>query len=87
MIFSPGGAMIQPRKVVFAAAGMSLLLLSACAETPEKKSGYHEEPVYRTGSNIPTKDYRSDKIDVTTPDIINPINRPMPSVINKKPAG
>jgi hypothetical protein len=55
--------------------GDALLLLSTCAETPEKKSGYHEEPIYRTGSNIPTKDYRSEKIEVTTPDIINPINR------------
>ena len=79
--------MIHTRKLVFAVAGMSLLLLSACAETPEKKSDYHEEPIYRTGSNIPLKDYRPDNVEVVKPDVINPLNRPMPSVIGKKPAG
>jgi hypothetical protein len=79
--------MIQPMKVVFAVAGTSLLLLSACAETPEKKSEYHEEHVYRTGSNIPLKDYRPDNVEVVKPDVINPLNRPMPSAIGKKPAG
>ena len=79
--------MVQPGKFVFAVAGMSLVLLSACAETPEKKSEYHEEPIYRTGTNIPLKDYRPDNVEVVKPDVINPLNRPMPSVIGKKPAG
>ncbi|MGE5170857.1 MAG: hypothetical protein ACM3JC_10890 [Rudaea sp.] len=70
----------------FAVLGLSLLL-GACAEAPEKESGYREEPVYRTGSNIPVKDYRPEHVEVVKPDVINPINRPMPSVMNKKPAG
>jgi hypothetical protein len=79
--------MIQPRQVVFAIAGISLLLVSACAKTPEKKSEYHEEPLYRTGSNIRLKDHWPDNVEVVKPDVLNPRNTPMPNVIGKKPAG
>jgi hypothetical protein len=40
---------------------------------------------HRTGRNIPVKDYRAEKIEAASPDIINPSNRPMANVLGRKP--
>ncbi len=74
----------RPRFTVALAA---LLLTAACASTKDQTAEAAPERIYRTGSNIPAKDYGSANIDVASPDVINPVNRPMPSVINKKPGG
>lgn len=69
-------------------AGVALLLLcAACASTPDQSSEYHEQKIYRTGSNIPAKDYGSANIEVRGAEVINPINRPMSNVMNRKPGG
>lgn len=64
-----------------------LLLCTACASLPEQTSEYREQKHYRTGSNIPSKDYGAANIDVASPDIINPMNRPMGAVLGRKPGG
>jgi len=69
------------------AGALALLLLAACASTTREASEYREERIYRTGSNIPVKDYGAAKIEVASPDIINPVNRPTATVSNKKPGG
>lgn len=63
---------------------LALLLLTACASTTKEASEYREERIYRTGSNIPVKDYGAANIEVRSPAIIDPINRPMANVSNKK---
>ena len=69
------------------AAAMLLGLCAGCASTPEQDSQYREERMYRTGSNIPVKDYGDANIEVVKPDAANPIIRPGSSVVGKKPAG
>ena len=68
---------------------ISALLLSAgCASPdPQKNDDYKAEPTYRTGSNIPTKDYGAATIDAGKPDAANPLVRPGSSVVGKKPGG
>ena len=65
----------------------ALLLTAACASTKDQTAEAAPEKIYRTGSNIPAKDYGSANIEVASPDVINPVNRPMPNVMNKKPGG
>jgi hypothetical protein len=52
---------------------------TGCATPPEQTAdtdGYSSR-IYRTGSNIPVKDYGAANIKVAPADVINPINRPM----------
>jgi len=63
----------------------SLALCAGCAETPHQEADWQAPKIYRTGSNIPVKDYGAEKIEVASPDIINPSNRPMANVLGKKP--
>ena len=60
-------------------------LCVACAEAPQQEADLQAPKLYRTGSNIPVKDYGAEKIDVASPDVINPVNRPMANVLGKKP--
>ena len=62
-------------------------LCAACASAPEQSAEPREAKIYRTGSNIPVKDYGAESIEVHTGDIVNPANRPMQGVANKKPGG
>ena len=71
---------IRSLGVVFVA-----LLCAACAGTPQQEADWQAPKIYRTGSNIPVKDYGAENIDVAGPDVINPSNRPMANVLNKKP--
>lgn len=75
------------RTCAFTAGALVLLLFGACASTSKQASHYPEEKIYRTGSNIPVKDYGAANIEVTSPAIIDPINRPTANVSNKKPGG
>ena len=61
------------------------LICAGCAETPQQEADWQAPKIYRTGSNIPVKDYGAEKIEVASPDIINPSNRPMANVLGKKP--
>ena len=65
----------------------SLVVCVGCAQTPDQTSEAHEDKFYRTGSNIPVKDYGSANIEQRGAEIVNPINRPMAPVMNKKPGG
>jgi len=65
----------------------SLALCIGCTSIPDQTSEAREEKFYRTGSNIPVKDYGSANIEQRGAEIVNPINRPMAPVMNKKPAG
>ncbi|MEO8536012.1 MAG: hypothetical protein ABI533_00680 [Betaproteobacteria bacterium] len=76
--------MLICRWLAFAVAGA---LSTACASTPEDASRPREEAIYRTGSNIPARDYRSEHIEVGSPDAMNPSNRPMSNVGSRKPGG
>lgn len=71
----------------FAVTLAAVLLTAACASTKDQTAEVAPEKIYRTGSNIPAKDYGSANIEVASPDVINPVNRPMPNVMNKKPGG
>jgi hypothetical protein len=67
------------------AALLSIALCAACAETPQQAADAHAAKIYRTGSNIPVKDYGAENFDVANPDVINPSNRPMANVLGRKP--
>ena len=69
------------------AGTMILLMCAACASTPGQESEYHEKKFYRTGSNLPAKDYGAENTEVRNSDVINPVNRPMAPVSNKKGGG
>jgi len=65
----------------------SLVVCVGCASMPDQTSEAREDKFYRTGSNIPVKDYGGANIEQRGAEIINPINRPMAPVMNKKPGG
>lgn len=69
------------------ASAIVLCLCAGCASVPDQNSEYREEKIYRTGSNLPVKDYGDANIDFVKPDAANPIIRPGSSVVGKKPAG
>lgn len=71
----------------FAIASSAVVLTAACASTKDPAAEAAPEKIYRTGSNIPAKDYGAANVEVASPDVINPVNRPMPNVMNKKPGG
>jgi hypothetical protein len=52
---------------------------AACATPPEQTADIdsYSAHIYRTGSNIPVKDYGAANIEVAPADVVNPINRPM----------
>ena len=60
-------------------AGLAALLLCGGCATPTTTADVdtYTPRIYRTGSNIPLKDYGAEKVEVAPPDIINPINRPL----------
>jgi hypothetical protein len=74
----------------FGGPSVSILVVLACtgcASISEPTSEYREEKIYRTGSNLPVKDYGGANVEQRGPEIINPINRPLAPVMNRKPAG
>jgi hypothetical protein len=60
--------------------------LTGCA-TPERQAdaAHYAPHIYRTGSNIPTKDYGAANIEVGKPSTANPLVRPGTSVLGTKP--
>lgn len=68
-------------------AAMVMTLCAACASTPDPPAEAREARIYRTGSNLPAKDYGAANIEQRGAEIINPINRPMAPVMNRKPGG
>jgi ABC-type oligopeptide transport system substrate-binding subunit len=69
------------------AAALTALLLTACASGPEQSADAREQKYYRTGSNIPTRDYGAGPIEVGKPGVADSMNRPMGNISNKKPGG
>jgi hypothetical protein len=55
------------------------ILCAGCTTVPEQSSDVesYSRKIYRTGSNLPVKDYGAENFDIAPPDIINPVNRPM----------
>ena len=53
------------------------LLLAACAALPKESADVesYARREYRTGSNIPVKDYGAQNVEVLRPEAINPVNR------------
>jgi hypothetical protein len=58
--------------------GLAAVLLCGGCATPTKTADVdtYTPRIYRTGSNIPLKDYGADNVEVAPPDIVNPVNRP-----------
>ena len=59
------------------AAMLASPILAGCA-APSGKSGdadYYAPHIYRTGSNIPVKDYGAENMEVGTPIVANPADR------------
>ncbi|HSU44940.1 MAG TPA: hypothetical protein VLN42_12045 [Casimicrobiaceae bacterium] len=75
------------RTIGGAGGALAALLLAACASAPDQSADAREQKIYRTGSNIPVKDYGGANIDVGKPDVATPLNRPGASVLDRKPGG
>jgi hypothetical protein len=56
----------------------ALPVCTGCTTLPEQTADVesYAPKVYRTGSNIPAKDYAAEHIELSAPDVINPANRP-----------
>ena len=52
-------------------------LLAGCSTLPEQSADVdsYSPKIYRTGSNIPTKDYGAEDVRVASPELLNPANR------------
>ena len=68
-----------------AAVGAAMLFAGCAAQEQQKDADYKDPPIYRTGSNIPAKDYGADNVEVGKPSTANPLVRPGTSVLGKKP--
>jgi hypothetical protein len=70
-------------------AGLPLALACAgCASpSPQHDADWQPEKIYRTGSNIPTKDYGAANIEIGKPDVGTPMDRPGAGVLGRKPGG
>ena len=75
------------RTIAVATGALAALLLAACASAPEQSADAPEQKYYRTGSNIPVKDYGGANIEVAKPDVSDSANRPGTSVMGRKPGG
>jgi ribosomal protein L30E len=75
------------RTIAVATGALAALLLAACASAPEQSADAPEQKYYRTGSNIPVKDYGGANIEVGKPDVATPMDRPGASVLGRKPGG
>jgi hypothetical protein len=66
------------RRAALATALVSFFCLG-CTSAPEQSGDVdsYSPKVYRTGSNLPVKDYDGANIDQRGPEAINPVNRPM----------
>jgi hypothetical protein len=93
MIVAGGSAMsdaswsfAQRKRALIVAVGV-VAGCGACA-TPDKTADAdaYAPRVYRTGSNLPVKDYRAANIEVAPPDVVNPANR-LPMGTNRPPGG
>ena len=73
------------RAMPFVAIGAVLLFAGCVSQSPPKDDDYKAEPTYRTGSNIPTKDYGAANVEVGKPSTANPLVRPGTSVLGTKP--
>jgi hypothetical protein len=67
------------------AAGVLALCVGCASQPPEKDAESRPEKVYRTGSNIPTKDYGAANIEVARPDPADSALRPGTGVLGRKP--
>ena len=51
--------------------------LAGCSTLPDQTADVdsYSPKIYRTGSNIPTKDYGAEDVRVASPELLNPANR------------
>jgi ABC-type oligopeptide transport system substrate-binding subunit len=73
------------RTIAVATGALAALLLAACASAPEQSADAPEQKYYRTGSNIPVRDYGAANIEVGKPDVSDSVSRPGTSVLGRKP--
>jgi ABC-type oligopeptide transport system substrate-binding subunit len=73
------------RMIAVATGALAALLLAACASAPEQSADAPEQKYYRTGSNIPVRDYGAANIEVGKPDVSDSVSRPGTSVLGRKP--
>ena len=65
-----------------------VLTCVGCESTPPQQDAEYQAPkIYRTGSNIPTKDYGAENIEVSKPNAADSTLRPGASVLGRKPGG
>jgi len=80
-----GGTM---RTYVIAIAATVVAVSAGCAAPdPQKDAEAQPERIYRTGSNIPVKDYGAANIEVSKPDPADTAMRPGTGVLGRKPGG
>ena len=59
---------------------------AGCASpSAEQDADWHPDKIYRTGSNIPTKDYGAANIEVGKSEVMTPMNRPATGTMMRKP--
>ena len=67
----------------------SVVAVSAGCASPDaqRNAEAHPERIYRTGSNIPVKDYGAANIEASKPDAADTAFRPGTSVLGRKGGG
>jgi len=76
------------RTYVIAIAATVVAVSAGCAAPdPQKDAEAQPERIYRTGSNIPVKDYGAANIEVSKPDPADTAMRPGTGVLGRKPGG
>jgi ABC-type oligopeptide transport system substrate-binding subunit len=73
------------RTIAVATGALAALFLAACTSAPEQSADAPEQKYYRTGSNIPVRDYGAANIEVGKPDVSDSVSRPGTSVLGRKP--
>jgi hypothetical protein len=73
------------RIAVLAGFPLVLACMGCTSPSPEHDADWQPEKIYRTGSNIPAKDYGAANIEIGRPDVAAPMNRPGTSVLGRKP--
>lgn len=73
------------RVTVVAGVAVGLMCAACASMSPEQDASLRPEKIYRTGSNIPAKDYGAENVEVAKPDASSSINRPGMGVLSRKP--
>ena len=76
----------MPARIAAVTTVTLVLLCAGCASlSAEQDADWHPDKIYRTGSNIPTKDYGAANIEVGKSEVMTPMNRPATGTMMRKP--